>query len=154
MVASKKTFFKANHYTPLIMLSKSLQMYQRRVGRSLRGTYCKENLVPSRKQVAHKLSGTKGGLSGPKEFQDLYSDKIILVATDNTTVVANINNKGGMRSGPLCAVLCRILTWCFQETGDCKGLIHSRQLNVLADKLSRQGQTIQTKWSLLPEVYS
>ena len=31
-----------------------------------------------------------------KEFQDLCSDKIILVATDNTTVVSYINKEGGM----------------------------------------------------------
>ena len=38
--------------------------------------------------------------------------KIVLVATDNTTVVSYINREGGMRSGPLCALLWRILTWC------------------------------------------
>ena len=50
-----------------------------------------------------------------KEFQDLCVDKIVLVATDNTTVVAYINKEGGMRSGPLCALLWRILTWCSQR---------------------------------------
>ena len=40
-----------------------------------------------------------------KEFQDLCTDKIVLVATDNTTVVSSINKEGGMRSGPLCALL-------------------------------------------------
>ena len=39
-----------------------------------------------------------------------------------------------MKSGPLCALLWRILTWCTR--------------NVIADKLSRLGQTIQTEWSL------
>ena len=38
-----------------------------------------------------------------KEFQDLCSNKIVLVATDNTTVVSYINKEGGMRPGPLCA---------------------------------------------------
>ena len=47
-----------------------------------------------------------------KEFQDLCTDKIVLVATDNTTVVSYINKEGGMRSGPLCALLWIILTWC------------------------------------------
>ena len=47
-----------------------------------------------------------------KEFQDLCTAKIVLVATDNTTVAAYINKEGGMRSGPLCALLWRILTWC------------------------------------------
>ena len=36
-----------------------------------------------------------------KEFQDLCLDKIVLVATDNTTVVSYINKEGGMRSAPL-----------------------------------------------------
>ena len=39
---------------------------KRRVGRSLKRTHCKGNLVPSRKQVTHKPLVTKGGLSGPK----------------------------------------------------------------------------------------
>ena len=47
-----------------------------------------------------------------KEFQDLCIHKIVLVATDNTTVVSYINKEGSMRSGPLCALLWRILTWC------------------------------------------
>ena len=45
-----------------------------------------------------------------KEFQDLCTDNIVLIATDNTTVVAYINKEGGMRSGQLCALLWRILT--------------------------------------------
>ena len=47
-----------------------------------------------------------------KEFQNLCSNKIVLVATDNTTVGSYINKEGGMRSGPLWALLWRILTWC------------------------------------------
>ena len=34
-----------------------------------------------------------------KEFQGLCSDKMVLVATNNTTVVLYINKEGGMRSG-------------------------------------------------------
>ena len=40
-----------------------------------------------------------------KEFQDLCIHKIVLVETDNTTVVSYINKEGSMRSGPLCALL-------------------------------------------------
>ena len=50
-----------------------------------------------------------------KEIQDLCSDKIVLVGTDNTTVVSYINKEGGMRSGPYCAILWRILTWCSRK---------------------------------------
>ena len=49
-----------------------------------------------------------------KEFQDLCSNKMVLVATNNSTVVSYINKEGGM-SGPLCALLWRILTWCTRK---------------------------------------
>ena len=88
-----------------------------------------------------------------KEFQDLCVGTIVLVATDNTTVVAYINKEGGMRSGPLCALLWRILTWCSQRQVTLKAQHIPGHLNVIADKLSRLGQTIQTEWSLLPEVF-
>ena len=88
-----------------------------------------------------------------KEFQDLCTDKIVLVATDNTTVVSYINKEGGMRSGPLCALLWRILTWCTRKQVTLKARDIPGWLNVVADKLSRLGQTIQTEWSLLQEVF-
>ena len=45
---------------------KGIPLPRRRVGRSLKRTHCKGNLIPSRKQIAHKSFGTKDGLSGPK----------------------------------------------------------------------------------------
>ena len=56
-----------------------------------------------------------------------------------------------MRSGPLCALLWRI--WCSQRQVTLKARHIPGRLNVIADKLSRLGQTIQTEWSLLPEVF-
>ena len=88
-----------------------------------------------------------------KEFQDLWSDKIVPVATNNTTVVLYINKEGGMRLGPLCALLWRILTWCTRKQVTLKARHIPSWLNVVADKLSRLGQTIQMEWSLLPEVF-
>ena len=58
-----------------------------------------------------------------------------------------------MRSGPLCALLWRILTWCTRKQVTFKVRHIPGRLNVVADKLSRVGQTIQTEWSLLPEVF-
>ena len=66
-----------------------------------------------------------------KEFKYLCLNNIVLVARDNTTVVAYINKEGGMKSGPPCALLWRILT--SQSTS------HPR----LAECDSRQ--TIQTR---------
>ena len=71
-----------------------------------------------------------------KEFQDLCSDKIILVATGNTTVFAYINKDGGIRSGPLCALLWRILMWCSRKQVTLKARHIPGRRNVVADKLS------------------
>ena len=76
-----------------------------------------------------------------KEFQDLCSNNIVLVATDNTTVVAYINKEGGMKSGSLCALLWRILSWCTRKQVTLKACHIPGRLNVIADKLSRLGQT-------------
>ena len=88
-----------------------------------------------------------------KEFQDLYSNNIVLVATDNTTVVAYINKEEGMKSGSLCALLWRILSWCTRKPVTLRARHIPGQLNMNADKLSRLGQTIQMEWSLHPEVF-
>ena len=58
-----------------------------------------------------------------------------------------------MRSGPLCALLWRILTWHTRKQVTLKARHIPGRLNVVADMLSRLGQTIQTEWSLLPEVF-
>ena len=88
-----------------------------------------------------------------KEFQNLCVGKMVLIATDNTTVASYINKEGGMRSGPLCALLWRIFTWCTGKQVTLKAQHIPGRLNVVADKLSRLGQTIQTEWSLFPEVF-
>ena len=88
-----------------------------------------------------------------KEFQDLISNNIVLVATDNTTVVAYINKEGGMKSGSLCVLLWRILSWCTRKQVTLKACHISGQLHVIADKLSILGWTFQTEWSLHPEVF-
>ena len=93
----------------------------------------------------------KAVLLALKEFQSLCYGSIVLIATDNTTVVSYINKKGGMRSGTLCALLWRILTWCTRNQVTLKARHIPGWLNVVADKLSRLGQTIQTEWSLLPD---
>ena len=79
-----------------------------------------------------------------KEFQDLCLHKMVLVATDNTTVVSYINKEGDMRSGPLCALLWGILTWCTRNQVTLKARHIPGRLNMVADKLSRLGHTIQT----------
>ena len=73
-----------------------------------------------------------------KSFKHLCRDQIILIATDNTTVVSYINKEGGMRSGSLCALLWRLLSW-YHPRGIVLRARHIPGcLNVIADKLSRQ----------------
>ena len=57
-----------------------------------------------------------------------------------------------MKSGSLCALVLRILTWCSWKQVTLKTQHIPRRLNVVADKLSRLDQTFQTEWSFLPEV--
>ena len=95
----------------------------------------------------------KAVLLALQEFQALCMNKVVLVATDNTTVVAYINKEGGMKSGPLCALLWRILTLCTRNQVTLKARHIPGRLNVIADKLSRLGQTIQTEWSLNPGIF-
>ena len=89
------------------MLCKSLQMHQKKGG-----AHCKRNLVSSGKQAAYKLSGTKRSLSSLKKVPRPLLRQDNTCSTDNTTVVSYIKKEGGMRSGSLCALLWRILTWC------------------------------------------
>ena len=91
-------------------------------------------------------------LSSSSRVSNLYCSKTVLIATDNATVVAYINKEGGMKSGSLCALLWRILSWCTRQLVTLRARHIPGRLNVVADKLSRLGQTIQTEWSLHPEV--
>ena len=58
-----------------------------------------------------------------------------------------------MKLGSLCALLWRILSWCTRKQVTLKARHIPGRLNMIADKLSRLGQTIQTEWSLHPEVF-
>ena len=85
------------------------------------------------------------------EFKDLCLNKMVLVATNSTKVVACINK--GMRLESLYALLCKFLNWCSRKQVTFKAQHIPGRLNVVADKLSRLGQAIQTESSLLPEVF-
>ena len=146
MVARRKQCAsRSTIYTHSDMLCKYLQTRQKKGGgahlneRTARGTWS----LPESKLHINYLE-LKAVFLAKKEFQDLCSDKIFLVATDNTTVMSYINKEGSMRSGPLCAPLWRILTWCARKQVTLKARHIPGWLNVVADKLSRLGQTIQS----------
>ena len=61
-----------------------------------------------------------------KEFQDLCSEKIVLVATEKTIVVSYINKEGGMRLGPTVCHTVENLNLVFQEASNPQSLTHPK----------------------------
>ena len=47
-----------------------------------------------------------------RSFKDQCQNQTVLVATDNSTMVAYINKQGGTHSVEMCALLWKIMTWC------------------------------------------
>ena len=121
------------------------------MGHSLRRAHCKGNLVPSRKQISHELFGTKGGVSGPKRVPKPLLEQHSPYSYRQHYSGCQHKQGVGMKSFPLCALLWRILTWCSREHAILKAQHVPGRLNVIADKLSSLGKTIQ--WSLLQEIF-
>ena len=96
----------------------------------------------------------KAVLLALQKFEHLCRDQIVLVATDNTTVVSYINKQGSMKSGSLWALLWRLLSWCHPRGIILRARHIPGRLNVIADKLSRHSQVLQTEWSLSLNRYS
>ena len=86
-------------------------------------------------------------------FKDQCQDPTVLVAMDNSTVVAYINNQGVTHSVEMCALLWRIMTWCHHSHITLKARHIPGCLNVMADLLSRSNQVQSTEWSLHPQVF-
>ena len=76
----------------------------------------------------------------------------VLVASDNTTVVAYVNKQGGTRSRDLWTETSEL----FDLLSRLKISLRARhipgRLNVIADQLSRDGQILPTEWSLRPDI--
>ena len=134
------------------MLCRYVQTHQKKGGRSLKRTHCKGNLVSFRKQVAHKSLGTKSGLSGLKRVPRPLFKQHNPGSHRQHNIGCLYQQRGGMKSGSLCALLWRILSWCTRKQVTLKTRHIPGWLNVIADNLSRLGQTIQTEW-LHPEVF-
>jgi len=76
----------------------------------------------------------------------------VLVATDNSSVVAYINKQGGTRSRSLWMESLSLFQLVIQLQIRLRARHIPGRLNVIADRLSRQGQVLPTEWSLHPEV--
>ena len=88
-----------------------------------------------------------------RDFKDQCQNQTVLVATDNSTVVAYINKQGGTHSAEMCALLWKIMTWCHHYHITLKARHIPGCLNVMADLLSRSNQVQSTEWSLPPQVF-
>ena len=88
-----------------------------------------------------------------RDFKDQCQNQTVLVATDNSTVVAYINKQGGTHSAEMCALLWKIMTWCHHYHITLKARHIPGCLNVMADLLSKSNQVQSTEWSLHPQVF-
>ena len=113
---------------------------KRRLGCSLRANLYKGSVVRRGKKATHKCSRAEVSLA-LQRFKDQCQNQTVLVATDNSTVVAYINTQGGT---PL---------WCHQYKITLKARHIPGCLNVMAALLSWSNQVQSTEWSLHPQVF-
>ena len=140
--------YKVNHYTPQPCSSDLNRCLKRR-----RGTHFGDltvrgggggGVVLARKQVTYKLSDTKSGISGPKRVtRPLFKWAFTHSNRQHHSCCLHIQGSRHDIVPTVCPTVANP-DLVFQESG---------QLNVVADKLSRLGQIVQTKWSLLPEIF-
>lgn len=87
-------------------------------------------------------------------FKTLLVSQTLVLATDNTTVVAYLKNQGGTHCFSLFALCKEILLLCHQY----RILLVVRHIpgtfNVLADSLSRSLTPVNTEWELLQAVFN
>ena len=76
----------------------------------------------------------------------------VLIATDNTTVVAYINKQGGTHSNLLLRLVVDLFLWLQTQDITLRARHIPVRLNVIVDRLSRPNQPIMKEWSLHPEV--
>ena len=135
------------------MLCRYLQTHQKKGGCSLKRTHCKGNLVRARKQFAHKSLGAKSGLPGLKRVPRPLFKQYSPSSHRQHNSGCLYQQRRGDKSGSLCALLWKILSWCTRKQVTLRARHIPGRLNVIADKLSRLSQTIQMEWSLHPEVF-
>ena len=85
-------------------------------------------------------------------FHDLVKNSAVLLFTDNTTTMAYINKEGGTKSYQMYIITRDLLLWCHQRNVRLKATHIKGSMNVMADLLSRNQNTVNTEWSLHPAV--
>ena len=108
-------------------------------------SFIKDSLITLTKTFRQQISSSinvlelKAVFLALRHFKDQCQDQTVLVATDNSTVVAYVNKQGGTHSVEMCALLWRIMTWFHRFHITLKARNIPGCLNVMAD-LSRSNQ--------------
>jgi len=84
-------------------------------------------------------------------YHDPPEGSVILTSTDNTTVVAFINRQGGTHSRILMEETQLLYDLVMERDWRIQATYIPGRLNVIADQLSRKGQTLPTEWSVHPQ---
>ena len=135
----------------------SIQL-KRRLGRSLRSKFYKGLWSDWEKRLDINVLELKAVSLPLRSFKDQCQNQTVLVATDNSTVVAYINKLkiNGEKEIPqitTLSLLWKIMTWCRHYHITFKARHIPGCLNVMADLLSRSNQVQSTEWSLHPQVF-
>ena len=83
-----------------------------------------------------------------QHFLPLVQGQPVMVMTDNTTVVAQLRNQGGMLSRPLYSHTAQLLLWADSHNVSLVPRHIPGKLNVIADRLSRRHQVLNSEWTL------
>ena len=153
LVVGRAQHFKGPTFAPSSTHSSTVyRRLKRRLGRSLRGLHCKTCLVSHGKSPSHKFLRAKGS-SGPKEFRASLQgpDCACCDRQQNSGLLHQQAGRYEVRLS-LCPPL-EIISWCHPRGIVLRARHIPGRLNVIADKLSRHNQVIQTEWSLSQEVF-
>jgi ribonuclease HI len=86
-----------------------------------------------------------------KAFLHLVKNHVVLIQTDNTSVLHYINNSGGTKSVLLCKTTWEMLHWCLSNNIELRATHIPGKDNILADRLSRHIVS-HLEWELHPQV--
>ncbi len=102
---------------------------------------------PSQQQKHINFLEMKAVQLAMREFVDDLTGKVVVVMTDNTTVLGLVKNEGSTHSPQLSDLAREVLTWTDQHDITVIARHIPGRLNVLADHLSRN-RISHTEWSL------
>ena len=129
MVARRRQCPHRPTITPYTTCSANLyRRIKRRVGRSLKRVHCQRNLVPTGKQIAYKLPGTKNSLSGSKRVPKTMHGQNGS-GSNRQHHSSGLHQQGGRHEvGPALCPTLENLDLVHRETSDSEGPTHSRLL--------------------------